>query len=312
MIQMKQILTIDELINHMKDKGIKFNIVDTVEAAGFLRHNNYYFKLAAYRCLYPKVSQGERNGEYQNLEFAYLQELSTIDMHIRYLIMDMCLDIEHEIKVKLVDAATHNQSEDGYEIVRQYLSKEDPRFNMLRTIRNHKSGEYCKNLITKYYPYFPIWLLVELISFGDLLHFCYFYEKEYGCNILPDNKLMNIIRDLRNASAHSNCLLNQLISEMEDSKQPNELITTFVRELKIVGSTSRRRNLHKIFPYDITTLLYVYNCLMPNVSRKKRFQEIHDFMNGRVIEHQDYFNGNSRIQGVYNFLNKIIDKLNEE
>lgn len=31
-------------------------------------------------------------------------------------------------------------------------------------IHKHKSGEYCKNLIEKYYPYFPIWVLVELIS----------------------------------------------------------------------------------------------------------------------------------------------------
>ena len=43
---------------------------------------------------------------------------------------------------------------------------------------------YCKDLIAKYYPYFPIWVFVELISFGDLLYFCYFCEKRYKVKIV--------------------------------------------------------------------------------------------------------------------------------
>lgn len=306
---MKQILSIDELIEHMEDKGIKFNLVGTREAADFLRHNNYYFKLAAYRSLYPKIPQGKGAGKYQNLEFAYLKELSTIDMHTRYLIIRMCLDIEHAIKVRLIDSATHSQMEDGYEIVRQYFSKEDPNFYLLKTIRNHKSGEYCKDLIAKYYPYFPIWALVEVISFGDLLHLCAFYEKEYQCKIIPNNKLMNTVRDLRNAAAHSNCLLNQLGKKMDDSKQPNGLITAFVRQLNVVGQSSRHNNLQKNFSYDIVTLLYVYDYLIPGVSKKKRMVELHEFMHGRVVRNHDYFRGNNKITGTYVFLDKVIDKL---
>ena len=90
---MKKMLSTDELICHMKEKGIQFNIVDESAAKDFLTYNNYYMKLAAFRTNYEKV-----DNKYLNLEFAYLQELSTIDMRLRYIIINMCLDIEHYIK----------------------------------------------------------------------------------------------------------------------------------------------------------------------------------------------------------------------
>ena len=75
---MKLLKTSDELISHMKIKGIKFDIVKE-EAKIFLQNNNYYMKLASYRANYDNRKS---NGEYINLDFAYLRELSTIDMHL--------------------------------------------------------------------------------------------------------------------------------------------------------------------------------------------------------------------------------------
>ncbi len=231
-------------------------------------------------------------------------------MYIRYQIAEMCLDIEHEIKVKLVNSVTSNQSEDGYEIVRKYFNREDPNFHLLNTIKRHKSGEYCKDLIDKYYPYFLIWVLVEVVPFGGLLHVCDFYEKEYNCKIIPSSKLMNVIRDLRNASAHSNCLLNQMNKRIANRRQADEHITTFVKNMEIVGTASRRNNLRKIFTNDLVTLLYVYDQIMPDMSKKRKFSELSYLMHDKVIEHAEYFKDNSEIKSTYTFLKKIIDKLN--
>ena len=49
----------------------------------------------------------------------------------------------------------------------------------------------------------------ELISFGDLTYLCAFYNQLYKEQIV-NNKFMNTVRDIRNASAHSNCLINKL------------------------------------------------------------------------------------------------------
>lgn len=100
-------------------------------------------KLAAYRANYEKCPDGKRQGQYKKLDFGYLKGLSTIDMYLRYLIIEMCLDIEHAIKVRLIDDVTNNLVEDGYDIVRKFIAK-DEKFRILKNIRRHKSVNIAK------------------------------------------------------------------------------------------------------------------------------------------------------------------------
>ena len=46
---MKPLLTVDELIEHMKTKGISFSIVSESDAKTFLLKNNYYMKIKSNR-----------------------------------------------------------------------------------------------------------------------------------------------------------------------------------------------------------------------------------------------------------------------
>lgn len=304
---MKQLLSIEELIQHMKNRGITFNEISENDAKQFLQNNNYYMKLAAYRANYDKCDTGKRQGQYKKLDFGYLKELSTIDMYLRYIVMDMCLDIEHVIKVRLIKNITNNPSEDGYDIVRKFIAQDD-NLRILKNIRSHKSGEYCKDLIEKYYSYFPVWVFVELISFGDLLYFCSFYEKIYGVQII-NNKLMNTVRDVRNAAAHSNCLLNKMTEKIDSTKQVNNEISSFIIGMKNISKTSRVNNLSYKFTNSFVTVLYVYDSLMNEIPKQKRYKEIQEFMNGRVVKNKQFFQSNSKIVGVYNFHKKVIDNL---
>ncbi len=304
---MKKLLSMDELIEHMKNKGITFNEISENDAKDFLQKNNYYMKLAAYRSNYEKCPTGRRAGQYKKLDFGYLKELSTLDMYLRYIIIDMCLDIEHVIKVKLINDITNNPSEDGYDIVRKFIAK-DNNLHILKNIRSHKSGEYCKDLISKYYPYFPVWVFVELISFGDLLYFCSFYEEVYGVQII-NNTLMNTVRDVRNAAAHSNCLLNKMTERIEPTKQVNSDISNFIKNMGNISKTSRVNNLNYKFTNSFITLLYVYDRLMSESSKQKRYKELQKFLNGRVIKNKSFFKNNTKIVGVYNFHKKVIDNL---
>ena len=311
----KALLTVDELIEHMKARGIHFDIVPENEAREFLTDRNYYMKLSAYRANYPKCpNDSARSGQYQNLDFAYLQELSTIDMHLRYHILQMCLDIEHAIKVRLVTAVTSdgaNGDEDGYRFVKDYFKKKDTKMDLLRSIRNHKAGEYCRDLFEKYYPYFPIWVLVELVSFGELIQLCTFYDETRlpSCPILIDGKFLNVIRDFRNASAHSNCLLNKAAAGMDSTKQCAIEISNFVKEVPSISKESRAKYLHTNFCYNMVVLLYAYSVYMPLNVQRKKFKELKGFMEERVSRNRDYFTSNPKLCGVYTFLKKVIDNL---
>ena len=80
---MKEMLSTINLIQHMKDKGIKFELCTETDAQNFLENNCFYFRVAAYRQLYPKIEAGNQKGQYQNLDFAYLMELYRIDNKVR-------------------------------------------------------------------------------------------------------------------------------------------------------------------------------------------------------------------------------------
>lgn len=64
----------------MSKKKIKFTIMSKEEAKHFLTYNSYLFKIKAYAKNYSKNPDHQT---YINLEFAYLVDLSIIDMHLR-------------------------------------------------------------------------------------------------------------------------------------------------------------------------------------------------------------------------------------
>lgn len=69
-------LTVEEQIQDMSDSNIQFELYSVEDAKKFLKYNNYYFKLKSYARNYninPK--------KYYNLDFAYLVELSKLDMY---------------------------------------------------------------------------------------------------------------------------------------------------------------------------------------------------------------------------------------
>lgn len=305
---MKQLLISDELITHMQEKGIGFNIENKEQAKAFLENNNYYLKLASYRANYKKYTSGKNTGKYIGLEFSYLRELSTIDMKLRYIVVHMALDIEHSLKVSFLKSIEDNPKEDGYRIIQDFLATDD-NLKSLKEINKHKSSDYCKNLIEKYYPYFPAWVFVELISFGGLAYLCSFYSKKYDID-LADNILLNSVRDIRNAAAHSNCLINYLLPG--NNKAHNNVVSR-VKKISDISKNARDKKLSNKFIYDFTCLLFAYDEIVTSSETKRiRMLELQDLFNKRMLQNKNWFNNNNLITSSYVFMKKILDSFNWE
>lgn len=65
------------------------------------------------------------------------------------------------------------------------------------------------------------------------------------------------------------------------------------------------------FSYSFISLLYVYNELINEVPKRKRYKQLEDFMSNRMVRNKEYFENNGKICSVYNFHKKVVDNLLE-
>lgn len=319
----------DALINQLKnEKGIAFNIISEYDAVTYIKDINNYLRTASYRKNYEKHKLGTLKGKYINLDFAYLTDLSTIDMHLRNILFKMCVNVEHALKTKLISTIEDNPNEDGYSIVESFLSlnpdiilsiekKADSIFTgqliekyfNLCSVFSSNSGSSISNLYTKIRSQnCPIWVLVELISFGDTLKLIKHYNNVYPESKMPcpDSNVLQPIKSLRNACAHNNCLLNNLNVGFT---KPNHVITSFVSKMKNIGKEERTKKLSCRPLFEIVCLLKVYNEFVSNNIKKYSMEELRSFINNRMFKHIDYYNKNQVIYTSFIFLKKVLDNL---
>ena len=112
----KPILTIEQQIEHLRRKGVSFELCSEAEAARILAGQDHYFRLAAYRVLFPKRVGGPRDGQYAGLDFGHLVDLAAIDRELRSFLLPLTLDVENSAKTRLVERIT--EKPDGHCSVR--------------------------------------------------------------------------------------------------------------------------------------------------------------------------------------------------
>ena len=288
--------SIEQQIEKMKEKGIKFNIINEDAAKEFLKNHNYYFKLGSYRKNYDKYELGVNKGKYVNLEFAYLQELSTIDCHLRYLILELCLDIEHALKLMLINDIEKNPDKDSKNIVQQW----DASYSVVSHIYIQKGKSYNRDLVIKYHPEYPIYAILELISFGELCKLIEFYHKKYPKRLVFHTSLLYPIRNLRNACAHNACLINNLRRVSDD--KPNPYLLKELQSFKSISNSSINKKLKCQEIHDLMCLIYLYPIVIHSRRQKdKALTLIRDLVESRMRKHRDYFEKNNVISSFYYF-----------
>lgn len=197
----KELLNYTKLIAKMDDIGINFNTITEDEAKIIVSEKSYYYKLASYRKLFSKSKNK------YNIEFETLSDIASIDMQLRYQLLKMCLDIEHSIKTKLMDAFVRNSQIDAYNYVEKYRSYYPEGYDIC--INNLKYNPYLADMYRKRKDKIPIWVLIETMNFGELLNLVELYYLQFT----KKNKLQKVfdygkyVRNIRNTCAHSNVFL---------------------------------------------------------------------------------------------------------
>lgn len=310
-------LTIDGQIDDLKTKGVKFDICSEEELKKYLQFQNYYFKFKSFAKNYVI---NPHNGKYVNLDAAYLIELSSIDLKLRKIILDMCLDIEHFLKVRFLRDICDNSEEDGYNMV-QIFMKSDSQGKIQITLNNEASGySVCRDLAEKYKDCpekLSAWTIVELLPFGAFVDFYSFYYNELYPNIKRDNYSVYLgsIKFLRNAAAHNNALLSSIYKPRAKNKfrSTKELVTSLntIKAFKILEH--RESMMGNPVVHDFIALLFVYNDLFRvqtlREKRDKRINELYELFcseNAVILKNKEYFKKNKPISDTYMFVSENI------
>lgn len=284
-----------EMIDHMIEKNIKFDLVSQQDAKEMLRTRNYYFKLTAYRKCFSKI-----NGKYKDLDFAYLTDLAAIDANLRYYILDLSLDIEHSLKTTLDDLITQNPNEDGYSIVQEFRTHDQYGYDqMMQYLQRNK---YLKDMFKKHHQRPAIWVLLEVMTFATLSKFIEFYNIKYPTKRLNDaNKLLKYAKNLRNASAHSNPLLVNIFSETEHIHFPDTNVVRIATEMGLKREDVMDQKIN-----DLVSIVYLH--------KKYTSKSAHDHVQRsgkrlitRMNRHRYYYTENLLLHRALNIFDILVD-----
>lgn len=315
----KPLLSAQQQINHMKLKGITFNFINEIDAINYLKNNNNYFRLSSYRKNYNLKKDGS-NFKYVSLDFAYLKDLAIIDLELRRIIVMMCLDIEHYTKLEIL-RLIESKNEDGYIIVDDYIhSLSSHQYDVLaQEFERSKTSKYCSDLYNHYILHLPsidnfnslnapIWVFLEVISFGSLISFYKFCANRYNCKIMLDRHyLLKSCKSIRNASAHNNCILNDLSSNHAQIKTSN-IISNKLSKIQTISRNTRQKKMRNIRLQEIVTLFFSYNIFVTSEDMKKKTNDRLLLFSKRMFKHIDYYTNNNLIRSTFIFLKNIIDE----
>lgn len=317
--ELKPMLHINEMVDYLKLKNIKFERISEKDAENYLKNNNNYYNLTSYKNNFEKYFvNGIFIDKYIDLDFSYLKDLSIIDHRLRLILFKMIIDIEHYLKIKILNTIESIDEEDGYRIVNRYLEQDFYNVKFPKKVHNSifkKVGsEYYQKIFSKYdldkdkkLENIPIWEFLEIITFGELVNFYDFYTNEY--KLKDENKDVYILRDivkLRNAVAHNNCILSEL--NMKKNKYPPSYkIIQFLNNCNI-GKDTRNKKLSNSRIRQITYTLYMFNEIVTSDGIKNNVKkDINELFFDRIIKHKEYYNNNELLKSIYCYFKKIIE-----
>ena len=319
-VKLRRMMKISEMVPYLKKKNVKFELISEESAEKYLRDNNNYYNITSYRNNFERyMVDGVFINKYIDLDFAYLKDLSIIDYRVRLLFFKMIIDIEHYLKIRILNLIENIDLEDGYRIVNLYLENDfnDEKFSrkVHNSIFKKVGSEYYKKIFSKYemdkdkrLEDIPVWEFLEIITFGELVNFYDFFSKQY--QLKKENKNIFILRDivkLRNAVAHNSCVLCDL--DIKDNEyNPDFKIVNYLNSCGI-GKDARDNKLSNSRIRQMTYTLYMFNEIVTSDGvRRNIIVDINELFYERIVLHKEYYNNNELLKSIYVYFDKIIKK----
>ena len=165
-INVKPPTTHIDQVNILKSRGLIFG--DEEKAAQILEYTNYY-RLRGY---YIHLQKAGSDDFQEGVTFEQILSLHDFDNELRNLLLRLLLDIEIVARTRIAYVVAHEWGAMGYRNENNYAGADHEKFDELMSRIDDDLGKsrerFIKTYNQKYAGQFPIWVAVEVMSFGDL------------------------------------------------------------------------------------------------------------------------------------------------
>jgi abortive infection bacteriophage resistance protein len=215
---MKKPTTFEEQLHLLKSRGLV--IGDEDKCLDFLRSVNYY-RLSAYLLPFKQKDDTYFSGT----TFEKVHRIYEFDRKLRSLLFSVIEEIELYLRSQLAYYSAHAHGALAYLDEKHYSSRHDhERFMQVidAAISNHRNAPVVQHNNAVYGGSFPVWVIVEFLSIGNLSHFYADWLVEdkkhiaktlFGTSYPFVDSWMKCITVLRNRCAHYSRLYYSLFTD---------------------------------------------------------------------------------------------------
>ncbi len=267
----KQYLNVHEQINYLKQRNVKFIVMNEHTAKDILLHEVYFHKLLNYKHVLSRFRINEID-DFNGIDFNDLYELKLIDSMMRELFNDITLEIEHYFKVLIlrhVDSNSHRCNNFFYYDVVDVDKVYRIDNRMKKRIKTY-DDYYSKKHLKKFPEKKPIWVLNEYLSFGEVLEIFTAYVRQ---NKLTEfDTLIHYLKRakmVRNITAHNNTLFMKSNASRDDVKE-------LMRDLNYIADIKvGEKYLSTNYMNSLTSTILIYKMLAPKHIYDKRMNKVY-------------------------------------
>ena len=206
-MKLKEPKSFEEQLNILESRGVE--VKDRDACISFLKTVNYY-RFTAYLLTFRN-----KDGEtYKRVSFETPFMIYMFDQALRTLLFSYIEDIEVYLRTQIAYYHGHKYGPDGYEKASNYNKRHNHETFWKRVedcIKGHEDSPAVVHHKEKYDGHFPVWVIVELFSIGQLSYFyrglVYNDREKISRNLygIKNRTLLSWFRcltDLRNRCAH--------------------------------------------------------------------------------------------------------------
>lgn len=227
-IYMKEFKTLDEQIELLKTRNIIFE--NEENAKQVLLHNNYYNIINGYKDLF--LDNNDPTLYKQNTSFEEIYALYEFDRQLRNIFLEYILKIENSLRSLIAYYFSKEYGNDNYLKLDNFETFNNVNVNMetkqrqikfIQTLIGNINKNIAQNMDNKYinhymtkYGFVPLWVLVNILTFGDICNFYRLMKQKQRIEISIEfniaetdlSSLLNILCKTRNLCAHDERLYN--------------------------------------------------------------------------------------------------------